>query len=121
VKSSTNLREAFLVFLSLTVIALFNAGLLWEKHKISLQYMNFELTRMLDLNENQVEEIRSIQIAYEIELSKVSRHGSVQSREKIQQLVCERNRQIMDLLNERQMGILNSYCTDLMSFAKMLE
>jgi hypothetical protein len=60
-KSLTNLREAFLVFLSLTVIALFNAGLLWEEQKISQQYMNFELTQMLELNENQMEKIRSIQ------------------------------------------------------------
>ena len=71
-KSLTNLREAFLVFLSLTVIALFNAGLLWEEQKISQQYMNFELTQMLEMNENQMEKIRSIQTLYEIEVSKSS-------------------------------------------------
>ena len=115
------MREAFLVFLSLTVIALFNAGLVWEEHKISQQYINFELTQILDLNENQLEKIRSIQAAYEVELSKVATEGIGSSSESIDLLVRERNRQIMEVLNEQQKRILHSYCTDLVSAAKMFE
>ena len=114
-KSLTNLREAFLVFLSLTVIALFNAGLVWEEHKISQQYINFELSQILDLNEIQLEKIRSIQAAYEIEVSQVT------TSENIDLLVRERNRKIMEVLNEQQKRILHSYCTDLVSAAKIFE
>jgi hypothetical protein len=120
-KSLTNLREAFLVFLSLTVIALFNAGLLWEEHKISQQYINFELTQMLELNENQLEKIRSIQAAYEIEVSKVDSERIVSTSEKVNMLMRERNRKIVEVLNEQQKRILHTYCTDLVSVAKMFE
>jgi len=121
VKSLTNLREAFLVFLSLTVIALFNAGLLWQEQKISQQYMNFELTKMLELNENQMEKIRSIQAQYEIEVSKVICERTASTPEKINLLTHERNKQIMDVLNEDQKKILRAYYTDLVSFAKMFD
>jgi GTPase SAR1 family protein len=120
-KSLTNLREAFLVFLSLTVIALFNAGLLWEEQKISQQYMNFELTQMLELNENQMQKIRSIQAVYEIEGSKLISESTASTAEKINLLTRERNKQIMEVLNEDQKKILRTYCTDLVSFAKMFE
>jgi hypothetical protein len=120
-KSLTNLPEAFLVFLSLTVIALFNAGLLWEEHKISQQYINFELTQMLDLNENQLEKIRSIQASYEIEVSRVTSKRAGSTPEKINLLMRERNRKIMEVLNEQQKRILHTYCADLVSVAKMFE
>ena len=120
-KSLTNLREAFLVFLSLTVIALFNAGLLWEEQKISQQYMNFELTQMLELNENQMEKIRSVQALYEIKVSKIISEGTASTSEKINLLTHERNKQVMDVLNEEQKKVLRAYCTDLVSFAKMFE
>ena len=120
-KSLPNLREAFLVFLSLTVIALFNAGLLWEEHKISQQYINFELTQMLDLTENQLEKIRSIQAAYEIEVSRVGNERIGSTSERVNLLMRERNRKIMNVLNEQQQRILHTYCTDLVSVAKMFE
>ena len=115
------MREAFLVFLSLTVMALFNAGLLWEEQKISQQYMNFELTQMLELNESQMEKIRSIQALYEIEVSKIMSEGTALTTEKINLFTHERNKQIMDVLNEEQKKIIRAYCTDLVSFAKMFE
>jgi len=115
------LREAFLVFLSLTVIALFNAGLLWEEQKISRQYMNFELTQMLELNENQMKKIRSIQALYEIEVSKTINDGTASTTEKINLLTHERNKQVMDVLDEEQKKIIRAYCTNLVSFAKIFE
>lgn len=115
------MREAFLVFLSLTVIALFNAGLLWEEHKISQQYIGFELTQMLDLTENQLEKIRSIQAAYEIEVSRVGNERIGSTSERVNLLIRERNRKIMNVLNEQQQRILHAYCTDLVSVAKMFE
>jgi len=115
------LREAFFVFLSLTVIALFNAGLVWEEHKISQQYINFEVSQILNLNEIQLEKIRSIQAAYEIEVSQVTSKRIESTSENIGLLVRERNRKIMEVLNEQQKRILHSYCTDLVSSAKMFE
>ena len=115
------MREAFLVFLSLTVIALFNAGLLWEEQKISRQYMNFELTQMLELNENQMKKIRSIHALYEIEVSKVISEGTASTTEKINLLTHERNKQVMDVLDEEQKKIIRAYCTNLVSFAKIFE
>jgi hypothetical protein len=105
----------------LTVIALFNVGLLWEEQKISQQYMNFELTQMLELNEKQMEKIRSIQAVFEIEVSKVKTEGIASRSEKINLLTRERNKQIMDVLNEKQKKLLRTYCPDLVSFAKMFE
>jgi hypothetical protein len=120
-KSDTNLPEAFLVFLSLTVIALFNAGVLWEGQKFSQQYMNFELTQMLELNENQLEKIRSIQLVYEREVTRISNGKAGSCPEKVKLLLHTRNRQIMEVLNEHQKIILHTYCTDLVSVAKMFE
>ena len=76
---------------------------------------------MLDLNENQLEKIRSIQAAYEIEVSRVERERIGSTSEKVNLLMRERNRKIMDVLNEQQQRILHSYCTDLVSVAKMFE
>ena len=83
--------------------------------------MNFELTQMLELNENQMKKIRSIQELYDIKVSGLISEGTASRSEKINLLTHERNRQIMEVLNEDQKKILRAYCTDLVSFAKMFE
>ena len=83
--------------------------------------MNFELTQMLELNENQMEKIRSIQAMYEIEVSKLVGEGTTSKSEKIYLLTRERNSQVMNVLNEEQKKVLRTYCTDLVLFAKMFE
>ena len=76
---------------------------------------------MLELNENQMEKIRSIQAQYEDEVSKAIIERTTSTPEKIDLLRHERNKQIMDVLNEEQKKILRAYCTDLVSFAKMFD
>ena len=83
--------------------------------------MNFELAQMLELNENQLEKVRSIQALYEIEASRIIGEGTAPTSEKINLLTHERNKQIMDVLNEDQKKILRAYYTDLVSFAKMFD
>ena len=83
--------------------------------------MNFELTQMLELNESQMEKIRSIQALYETEVSKMISEGTASTSEKINLLTHERNKQVMDVLNEEQKKVLSAYCTDVVSFAKMFE
>ena len=83
--------------------------------------MNFELTQMLELNENQMEKIRSIQALYEAEVSKMISEGTASTSEKMNLLTHERNKQVMDVLNEEQKKVLRVYCTDVVSFAKMFE
>jgi len=122
--SLTNIREAFLVFISLTFIALLNVGQLWEGHKSSLEYVNWELIKLLDLKDQQVKRIEAINAHYDFELSKVSRDQTTDDQakqEKNDRLLLERSRQIMEILNERQQEILYTYCTDLLSFNKLFE
>jgi len=76
---------------------------------------------MLELNENQMEKIRSIHTLYEIEVSKIVSEGTASTSEKINLLTHERNKQIMDVLNEDQKEILRAYYTNLVSFAKMFD
>ena len=115
------MREAFLVFLSLTVMALFNAGLVWEQQRLALQFMNFELKRMLDLDEHQIEEIRSIQANYESEVSRIDVEGGQATATTVTNLIRERDRKILDVLSDQQKGILSTRCADVVSFSKMLE
>ena len=122
--SLTNIREAFLVFISLTFIALLNLGQLWEGHRSSLEYVNWELIKLLDLNDHQVKKIERINATYDFELSKLGQDKSgdgIVNQEKKDRLLLERSRQIMEVLNERQQDILYTYCTDLLSFNKLFE
>jgi hypothetical protein len=119
-----NLKEAFLVFITLTIMALFNVGQLWEGRRISAGYVNWELTKLLDLDEQQMKKIQSINAVYEYEMAKVYDDKSIDGvvkKKKTDQLVSERNRQIMDVFNERQQKVLYTYCTDLLFFNKMFE
>jgi len=120
-KSSSNLREAFLVFLTLTVIALFDAGQLWERQEISMRYATMEIIQLLELDQAQVDRIRSINTAFEIGVSRTSSENSKLQEDKIRILLCERNKRIMEVLDARQKSVLHSYCTNLVSVAKVKE
>ena len=117
--SFTNLREAFLVFLALTVIAIFNAGQTWEREEMSLHYATQEINQMLGLDEIQVRKIRTINAAYEEKLSGMinADDGCVEGK----LLLHKRNELIMEVLNERQKRILHAYCTNLVSSNEALE
>ena len=83
--------------------------------------MNWELTQMLALNPAQMQKINAINTLYETEISRlVNEHPEVK-KVNCSRLLTERNHRIMKVLNEEQQKILNSYCTDLISFSKMFE
>jgi hypothetical protein len=115
------MRDAFLVFLALTVMALFNAGQLWEGQRISIRLLNFELTHLLDLDRSQMEKIQAINAVYEIEVSRLIDDNVVSRNEKVNALLTQRNDRIMEVLNEQQQKALYVYCTDLIFITKMLE
>ena len=124
VNSPTNLRDAFLVFSALAVIALFNAVQLREERKISVGYVNWELTKLLELEDQQLVKIQAIHAEYEREMLKVYDDKSYEvefKRKKMDHLIFKRSMEIMEVLNEKQQKILYSYCTDLLSPNKMVE
>ena len=76
---------------------------------------------MLALNPAQMQKINAINTLYETEISRlVNEHPEVK-KVNCSRLLTERNHRIMKVLNEEQQKILNSYCTDLISFSKMFE
>jgi hypothetical protein len=120
-KSLTNLREAFFVFLALTVIALFNAGQAWERQEISMHYATLEINQMLSLDDTQVDRIRAIYATCEAEIARTRNENSKSGEEKLRRLLNERNKLIMEVLNENQKRILHAYCTALVSSTKDFE
>lgn len=120
----TSIREAFLVFISLTFISLLNVGQAWEGHKTSLQYANWELSSLLRLNDIQMETINAINATCDFELEKVKRDEvlTVRQKEKItEDLLLRRSEAIMKILDDQQQELLYAYCTDLFGFNKMFE
>lgn len=115
------MRDAFLVFLALIIMALFNAGQLWERQRIAIRLLNFELTHLLDLDKNQMEKIQAINAVYETEVSRLKDDNAVLRNEKVTALLMQRNDRIMEVLNEQQQKVLYAYCTDLIFVTKMLE
>lgn len=86
-----------------------------------MQYMNVQLSQMLKLEKSQMEKIHSINAVYEIELARLTEDNMEARKEKINQLLRERNQKILEVLNEQQRKMLYTYCTDLISFSKMFE
>lgn len=86
-----------------------------------MQYMNLQLTEMLQLDKNQLEKIHAINAGYEIEISRLAIENVDARNEEINRLLRERNQKVMEVLNEQQQKMLYTYCTDLISFSKMFE
>jgi biopolymer transport protein ExbB/TolQ len=106
--SFTKLREAFKVFLLLAVIAFFNVGQLWERRKVSAEYINVELIQLLELDQDQMKKIQAITKAFDSKWGKI--HTDKLCNEET------KNKQIMEVLSETQQKVLYAYCTDLLSF-----
>jgi hypothetical protein len=119
--SLTHMRDAFLVFVTLAVMTLVNAGQLWEGQKNSIRFLNFELTQILDLDKSQVEKIQAINVVYEIEVSRLGHDKGVSKNEKVNALLTQRNDRIMEVLNEQQQKSLRAYCTELIFITQMFE
>lgn len=113
--SFKNLREAFVVFILLLAISILNAGQIVEEQRICMQYMNVRLTDMLELDEHQIEEIRGINLAYQSKLSNLEDADRLSAKMQIGLLYRERNRRIIQVLNERQRKVLHTGSVELIS------
>lgn len=113
--SFKNLREAFVVFILLLAISILNVGQIVEKQRICMQYMNVRLAEMLELDQDQIEEIRAINLAYQSELSKLEDAGRLYAKMQIGLLYRKRNREIIQVLNERQRKVLHTGSVELIS------
>ena len=99
-------------------------GQLWEGRKISVGYVNWELTKLLELDDHQMKKIESINSVYDGQISRLYDNASYErefKKKKIDYLLVERSKEIMKVLNEKQQKILYSYCTGLISFNKMAD
>lgn len=99
-------------------------GQLWEGRKISVGYVNWELTKLLELDDHQMKKIESIDSVYDGQMSRLYANASYErefKKKKIDCLLVERSKEIMKVLNEKQQKILYSYCTGLISFNKMAD
>lgn len=86
-----------------------------------MQYMNIQLAEMLELDRDQVEKIHSINLTYQSKVLGLLDIEQVPRNEKINKLLCERNKEIIDVLTEDQQKVLYAYCIDRISFSRMLE
>jgi hypothetical protein len=101
-----------------------NVGQAWEGHKTSLQYVNWELSSLLKLNDIQVEKINAINAACDFELEKVNRDEVLTARQKekrTEDFLLQRSEAIMKILNDQQQELLYAYCAELLAFNKMFE
>lgn len=118
--SLNSLRDGFLVFAVLGVISLANVGLHWEIQNISKSYGRLRISQILQLDKPQIDRIRAIDGACQIELIKLkSQHPSLQYKT-VSQLLRERDRRILEVLDGRQQQMMYRHCTDLVTFTKML-
>ena len=116
--SFTKLREAFKVFFLLAVIAFSNVGQLWERRKVSAEYINVELIHLLELDRDQMRKIQAITKAFDSKWEKIHTDKLCTEETKksnMDLLIYERNKQIMEVLSEAQQKVLYAYCTDLLS------
>lgn len=88
---------------------------------MSMQYMNIQLAEMLELDRDQIKKIHSINLTYQKKALGLLDEEEGPRNEKITKLLRERNKEIIDVLTEDQQKVLYTYCTDLISFSRMLE
>ncbi len=85
---------------------------------MSTQYMNIQLTEMLELDRNQIEKIHSINLTYQTKAAGLlGMPGGSHVEKKVNRLLHQRNKEIIDVLTDDQQKILYTYCTDLISFS----
>lgn len=84
---------------------------------MSTQYMNIQLTEMLELDRNQIEKIHSINLTYQTKAAGLLATPEGFHAEKANRLLHQRNKEIIDVLTDDQQKVLYTYCTDLISFS----
>jgi hypothetical protein len=105
--SLSSLRDGFLVFTVLALIALFNVGLHWEIQNITKRSIDFKAASILQLDEAQIHRIHAIQTACDLQLIRLKNEANFVGHEKIDQLLRERDKEILKVLNDNQQLMLH--------------
>jgi hypothetical protein len=108
-KERSGIKEAFLTFIFLTIVALTEIGLRWEQQygerRLIVEYVNSELTDMLRLNERQARQVAEINYTFYDRISEAYFVGFLDTdvfSNEMKTLVETRDLTIMKLLNEQQ-------------------
>ena len=98
-KKNLNLKEALLACLGFSIIGLFNLGFHFEERTAFVENITWELQSQLTLSESQTLKIMEINYEFYDEVSNLERKGT---DEQITRLINDKNRKIMNVLNEDQ-------------------
>ena len=102
-KTQPNLKEAFIACLGFSIIGFFNLGLNWEERTAFVENITWELQSQLTLSKSQA--IKIMEINYEFYDAVSNAQQDTKDNilpEQINQLIIDKNRKIMNVLNEDQ-------------------
>ena len=99
VKKHPNLKEALLACLGFSIIGLFNLGFRWEERTAFVENITWEIQSQLTLSKSQRLKIMEINYEFYDAVSRVEQRGA---EEQITRLIGDKNRKIMNILNEDQ-------------------
>lgn len=102
---NTTWKESLCVCLCFSVIGFLNIGLIREERSAIVEQLTWELKCQLALNESQTREILQINYEYYDRISGVT--GTT-----IPNVIRQKNKQIMKILNEDQQVIWQKTCSD---------
>ena len=118
--SLSSLRDGFLVFTVLALIALFNVGLHWEIQNITKRSIDLKAASILQLDEGQIHRIHVIQTACDLELIRLKTEHNFVGHEKIEQLQKTRDKEILRVLDGNQQLRMHRHCKDFATVTQML-
>ena len=102
-KKHLNLKEALLACLGFSIIGLFNLGFNWEERSAFVENITWELQSQLTLTKSQTQKIMEINYEFYDAVSNAQQDTDDNILpEQINLLIIDKNRKIMNVLNENQ-------------------
>jgi hypothetical protein len=109
VKDRPHVKEAFLTFIFLAIVALTEIGVRWEQQygerKLIVEYINSELTDMLRLSESQAKQVSEINYTFYDRISEAYLASFLDTdvfSAEMKTIMETRDHTILKLLNEQQ-------------------
>jgi hypothetical protein len=103
VKTQSNLKEAMIACLGFSIIGLFNLGLNCEERTAFVENITWELQSQLTLTKSQAQKIMEINYEFYDAVSNAQQDTDDNILpEQINLLIIDKNRKIMNVLNEDQ-------------------
>ena len=97
-----NLKEALIACVGFSIIGLFNLGLSWEERTTFVENITWELQSQLTLSKGQARKIMEINYEFYDAVSEAQQNSDNILPEQINRLIINKNRKIMNVLNEDQ-------------------